>query len=42
MQGAYKNDMVGLEFDAFIPGGAKLKGNVVLTTMLGILLDHSK
>ncbi|XVF69603.1 hypothetical protein PTKIN_Ptkin11bG0094300 [Pterospermum kingtungense] len=42
LQGAYKNDMVGLEFDGFIPGGPKLKGEVVLTTMLGIRLDHSK
>ncbi|XP_022730940.1 ABC transporter G family member 12-like isoform X2 [Durio zibethinus] len=42
LQGAYKNDMVGLEFDGFIPGGPKLKGDVVLTTMLGIRLDHSK
>ncbi|XP_021277890.1 ABC transporter G family member 13 isoform X2 [Herrania umbratica] len=42
LQGAYKNDMVGLEFDGFIPGGPKLKGDVVLTTMLGIQLDHSK
>ncbi|XP_012485367.1 ABC transporter G family member 13 isoform X1 [Gossypium raimondii] len=42
LQGAYKNDMVGLEFDGFIPGGPKLKGDVVLTSMLGIHLDHSK
>ncbi|KAE8682936.1 ABC transporter G family member 13 [Hibiscus syriacus] len=42
LQGAYKNDMVGLEFDGFIPGGPKLKGDVVLTTMLGINLEHSK
>lgn len=42
MQGAYKNDMVGLEFDGFIPGGPKLKGEVILTTMLGVNLDHSK
>ncbi|KAE8674947.1 ABC transporter G family member 11 [Hibiscus syriacus] len=42
LQGAYKNDMVGLEFDGFIPGGPKLKGDVVLSTMLGINLEHSK
>ncbi|XVE59976.1 hypothetical protein DITRI_Ditri05aG0089600 [Diplodiscus trichospermus] len=42
LQGAYKNDMVGLEFDGSIPGGPKLKGDVILTTMLGIRLDHSK
>ncbi|KAK8336595.1 hypothetical protein V6Z11_A09G134400 [Gossypium hirsutum] len=42
LQGAYKNDTVGLEFDGFISGGPKLKGDVVLTSMLGIHLDHSK
>ncbi|XWS71188.1 hypothetical protein CRYUN_Cryun03dG0117500 [Craigia yunnanensis] len=33
MQGAYKNGMVGLEYDGFIPDGPKLKGDVVLTIM---------
>jgi hypothetical protein len=42
MQGAYKNDMIGLEFDPLVPGGPKLKGEEVLTTVLGISLDHSK
>ncbi|GLT74858.1 hypothetical protein SLA2020_466240 [Shorea laevis] len=42
LQGAYKNDMVGLEFDPLVPGGPKLKGDLILTTMLGINLDHSK
>jgi hypothetical protein len=42
MQGAYKNDMVGLEFDSFEPGGQKIKGEVVLTSMLGVELKHSK
>ena len=42
MQGAFKNDMIGLEFDAFVPGGPKLKGEVILTSMLGVQLDHSK
>ncbi|OMO70098.1 ABC transporter-like protein [Corchorus olitorius] len=42
LEGAYKNDMVGLEFDGPIPGGPKLKGDVLLTTKLGIRLDHSK
>ncbi|KAM7273516.1 hypothetical protein ACFE04_028835 [Oxalis oulophora] len=40
--GAYKNDMIGLEFDPLVPGMPKLKGDVILTTMLGISLDHSK
>lgn len=42
MQGAYKNDMIGIEFDPPQPGGQKLKGEWVLTTLLGISLDHSK
>ncbi|KAL9404977.1 hypothetical protein Peur_001949 [Populus x canadensis] len=42
LQGAYKNDMIGLEFDPLVPGGPKLKGEEVLTTVLGISLDHSK
>lgn len=42
MQGAYKNDMIGLEFDSLVPGGPKLKGEVILTSMLGIKLNHSK
>ncbi|KAJ7964070.1 ABC transporter G family member [Quillaja saponaria] len=42
LQGAYKNDMIGLEFDPLVPGGPKLKGEVILTTVLGIKLDYSK
>ncbi|KAG6629905.1 hypothetical protein I3843_14G118000 [Carya illinoinensis] len=42
LQGAYKNDMIGLEFDSFAPGEPKLKGEVVLTSMLGVQLNHSK
>lgn len=42
MQGAYKNDLIGLEFDPLVPGDPKLKGDVIITTMLGISLDHSK
>lgn len=41
-QGAFKNDMIGLEFDSSIPNDPKLKGEVILTTMLGVNLDHSK
>ncbi|KAF7833698.1 ABC transporter G family member 15-like [Senna tora] len=41
IQGAYKNDLLGLEFDPLIPGGEKLKGDYVITHMLGIKLDHS-
>uniref|UniRef100_A0A2N9GNN0 ABC transporter domain-containing protein n=1 Tax=Fagus sylvatica TaxID=28930 RepID=A0A2N9GNN0_FAGSY len=42
IEGAFKNDMIGLEFDAFVPGDPKLKGEVILTSMLGVQLDHSK
>ncbi|KAJ4724326.1 ABC transporter G family member [Melia azedarach] len=42
LQGAYKNDLIGLEFDASEQGGPKLKGEVILTTILGMNLDHSK
>ena len=42
MQGVYKNLLLGLEFDPIIPGTPKLKGEVVLRTMLGIPLSHSK
>ncbi|KAJ9164327.1 hypothetical protein P3X46_023920 [Hevea brasiliensis] len=42
LQGAYKNDMIGIEFDPLVPGNPKLKGEFVLSTMLGIDLHHSK
>ncbi|XP_061359630.1 ABC transporter G family member 15-like [Gastrolobium bilobum] len=42
LEGAYKNDMIGLEFDPLVPGGPKLKGEIVLTTMLGMQVDYSK
>ncbi|KAF5773237.1 putative ABC-type xenobiotic transporter [Helianthus annuus] len=42
LQGAYKNDMIGLEFDAENQGEPKLPGELVLTTVLGISIDHSK
>ncbi|KAJ4978973.1 hypothetical protein NE237_009753 [Protea cynaroides] len=42
IQGAYKNDLVGLEFDPLVPGDPKLKGSVIIHTMFGIELDHSK
>lgn len=41
-QGAYKNDMIGLEFDPLMPGDPKVKGEDIITKMLGIQLDHSK
>ena len=42
MQGAFKNDLIGLEFDPLVPGGPKLKGETILTTMLGMHIDYSK
>ncbi|XP_020540699.1 ABC transporter G family member 12 isoform X2 [Jatropha curcas] len=42
LQGAYKNDLIGIEFDPLVPGSPKLKGEVILTTMLGIRVDYSK
>ncbi|KAI3706744.1 hypothetical protein L6452_24683 [Arctium lappa] len=42
LQGAYKNDMIGLEFDAEYEGEPKLPGEFILTSVLGISIDHSK
>ncbi|ESW03549.1 hypothetical protein PHAVU_011G023100 [Phaseolus vulgaris] len=42
IQGAYKNDLLGLEFEPLIPGDPKLNGEYVITHMLGIELNHSK
>ncbi|KAH1224249.1 ABC transporter G family member 15 [Glycine max] len=42
LQGAFKNDMIGMEFDSLEPGGPKLKGEIILKTMLGIRVDISK
>lgn len=33
-QGEYKNDMIGLEFDPLQPGDTKLKGDVIIYTVL--------
>ncbi|XP_073148878.1 ABC transporter G family member 15-like [Henckelia pumila] len=42
LQGAYKNDMVGLVFDPLVPGNPKLKGEDVVRNLFKIPLDHSK
>jgi len=42
MQGAFKNDMIGMEFDPKEPGEPKLKGEIILKTLLGMKLDYSK
>ncbi|KAL2320735.1 hypothetical protein Fmac_029704 [Flemingia macrophylla] len=42
VQGQYKNDMLGVEFDPLLPGGPKVSGEKVLSTLYGIPLDHGK
>ncbi|KAL5538217.1 hypothetical protein UlMin_043887 [Ulmus minor] len=42
IQGAYKNDLLGLEFEPMFPGEGKLSGEYIITNMYGIPLDHSK
>ncbi|KAK7312170.1 hypothetical protein VNO77_35838 [Canavalia gladiata] len=42
LEGAYKNDMIGMEFDPLVPGDPKLKGEFILQTILGIQVDNSK
>ncbi|XP_008790946.1 ABC transporter G family member 15-like [Phoenix dactylifera] len=42
LQGNYKNDLIGLEFDPLIPGDPKLSGEYILKNFLGISLEHSK
>ncbi|CDP09281.1 unnamed protein product [Coffea canephora] len=42
LQGAYKNDMIGLEFEPLQPGEPKLKGEFIITKILGFSTDHSK
>ncbi|XP_058077453.1 ABC transporter G family member 15-like [Magnolia sinica] len=42
LQGQYKNDLLGLEFDPLIPGGPKLRGEDVIHNIFGIELGRSK
>ncbi|KAL9662126.1 hypothetical protein QQ045_026956 [Rhodiola kirilowii] len=42
LQGAYKNDMIGLEFDPMLAGQPKLTGEYVMKTMFGISTARSK
>lgn len=42
MQGAYKNDMIGIVFDPLVPGDPKIKGEDAITKMFGISIDVSK
>ncbi|KAF4396204.1 hypothetical protein G4B88_020841 [Cannabis sativa] len=42
LQGVFKNDMIGIEFDPLVAGEPKLKGEIVLQTMFKMHLNHSK
>ncbi|CAK9183475.1 unnamed protein product [Ilex paraguariensis] len=42
LQGAYKNDMLGLVFDPLVPGDPKLTGEDVIKNLFRLSLDHSK
>ncbi|XP_043806286.1 ABC transporter G family member 15 isoform X3 [Manihot esculenta] len=42
LQGAYKNDFLGLEFEPLVPGEPKLTGEFIVTNVFGVPLDHSK
>ncbi|KAL9336342.1 hypothetical protein Peur_070830 [Populus x canadensis] len=42
IQGEYKNEMIGLQFDPLLPGNSKVKGETVLQTVFGVPLSHSK
>ncbi|GAB2246124.1 hypothetical protein Droror1_Dr00001617 [Drosera rotundifolia] len=42
LQGGYKNDLLGLEFDNIFPGQPKLSGAYIIEKIYGISLDHSK
>ncbi|XP_045797656.1 ABC transporter G family member 15-like [Trifolium pratense] len=42
VQGQYKNDMLGVEFDPLLPGGPKVTGEQVLPILFGVSLSHGK
>ncbi|KAL3324649.1 hypothetical protein AABB24_038659 [Solanum stoloniferum] len=45
LQGAYKNDLIGLEFDPVMPGDQmkkKMKGEEIISSVLGFSVKHSK
>ncbi|XP_047255103.1 ABC transporter G family member 12 isoform X3 [Capsicum annuum] len=44
MKGAYKNDLIGLEFDPVMPDDQmkKMKGEVLISSVLGFSVKHSK
>lgn len=42
LQGNYKNDLLGLEFDPLVPGDKKLSGEYIIKHLFGISLARSK
>ncbi|KAG4393643.1 hypothetical protein GLYMA_03G135375v4 [Glycine max] len=42
VQGQFKNDMLGVEFDPLLPGDPKVTGEKVLTLLFGVPLNHGK
>lgn len=42
LQGQYKNDFLGLEFDAEVKGKPKLTGDYIIKNIYGVSLNHSK
>ncbi|XP_014495292.1 ABC transporter G family member 15-like [Vigna radiata var. radiata] len=42
IQGQFKNDLIGLEFEPQVAGDAKIKGEDILQVMFGIRTDYSK
>lgn len=42
MQGAFKNEMIGIEYDSPLPLVPKMKGELILETVLGINPAQSK
>ncbi|MQM16686.1 hypothetical protein Taro_049644 [Colocasia esculenta] len=42
LQGNYKNDLIGLKFDALIPGESKMTGEYIVEHLYGISLKRSK
>ncbi|OMO70099.1 ABC transporter-like protein [Corchorus olitorius] len=42
LQGAYKNDFIGLEFDPLLPGEKKLTGEEIITKYFGVPVEPSK
>ncbi|KAK7244556.1 hypothetical protein RIF29_39380 [Crotalaria pallida] len=42
IQGQFKNDLIGLEFEPLVPGDARIKGEVILQDTFGIQTSYSK